>query len=561
MAAFRLPRRKALAAGAATLLVAGGGVFWWASSRRPPVPSNVPSFATELCRLPSEWLTRMRRGYYGPRSAQVTVLPRTPAYMATGPGGWSHSGPWPYVQDVPLVFYGPGVIPKSGAVSEPVTLADVAPTMAGLLGTSFHTPDGHPLREVLPKGSHAVAPRLILTVVWDGGGWDVLHHYPDAWPNLKRLMRAGISFTHATVGSSPSVTPATHTTLGTGRYPDHSGITDIPVRDGHGHVVDAFKNGASTAYLRVPTFAERWDESTGNAAKVGMVAYEPWHLGMIGHGAAWPGGDRDDAAWLSHSSNDWITNSKQFTLPGAIVSEKRLSRDLHKLDSRDGRVDESWRDLHFLNDRTHVEETPAFIDYQTWGLEQMISKEGYGADRVPDLLYTNYKQIDRNGHLYNMDSWEVKQSLRESDRDLGRLVRALDQEVGKSRWSLVVTADHGQQPNAPAVHGYAVMPRELKTDLNDAFGGIVQAVWPTQVFLDGRAMRGKGIRPAQVARFLEDYRLSDNTSNQVFLSGGEGVFRPDARVFAAAASSRRLATLDCAASGMRGGKSHHASGG
>jgi predicted AlkP superfamily pyrophosphatase or phosphodiesterase len=505
----------------------------------------------------------MKRGYYGPRSAQVTVLPKTPAYMATGPGGWSHAGPWPYVQRVPLVFYGPKVIPRLGTVNDRATLADVAPTMARLLGTSFKTPDGHPLPHVV-EGNRP-PPRLILTVVWDGGGWDVLNHYPNAWPNLKRLMAEGVSFSHVTVGSSPSVTPATHTTLGTGRFPDHSGITDIPARTATGKVVDIFRDGASTSFLEVPTFAEKWDESTGNAAKVGMVAYEPWHLGMIGHGSAWPGGDKDDAAWLSHSTNDWTTNTKQFHLPQAIVSEKQLSEDLHRLDARDGRVDQSWRDLQFLQDRTHVEETPAFVDYQTWGLRQMIAKERYGADKVPDLLYTNYKQIDRNGHYYNMDSWEVRQSLRESDKALGSLVRSLDSEVGKGRWAMVVTADHGQQPDAPAVNGYAVMPRELKADLNNAFGGafggIVQAVWPTQVFLDGQAMRSKGIRPAQVARFLENYRLSDNTTNQTFLAQGEGRFRPDARVFAAAAPSRRLGTLSCGSARVAGSKSGHASGG
>ena len=93
------------------------------------------------------WLERTQRGYFEPRSGQISILPRTPAYMASGGGGWSHSGPWPYLQDVPLVFYGPGVIEPTGDVDTPATLADIAPTFMRLLRGSFQTEDGKPLDE------------------------------------------------------------------------------------------------------------------------------------------------------------------------------------------------------------------------------------------------------------------------------------------------------------------------------------------------------------------------------------------------------------------------------
>ena len=64
------------------------------------------------CRV--EWLERTQQGYFEPRSGQISLLPETPAYMASGGGGWSHSGPWPYLQRIPLVFYGPGYIEPTG---------------------------------------------------------------------------------------------------------------------------------------------------------------------------------------------------------------------------------------------------------------------------------------------------------------------------------------------------------------------------------------------------------------------------------------------------------------
>jgi hypothetical protein len=40
------------------------------------------------------------------------------------------------------------------------------------------------------------------------------------------MIPKGIWFDHASVGSSPSITPATHATLGTGAFPMHTGQTD-----------------------------------------------------------------------------------------------------------------------------------------------------------------------------------------------------------------------------------------------------------------------------------------------------------------------------------------------
>ena len=66
---------------------------------------EVPSPTRQACALPRSWLTRAVRGYHPERSGQIAVLPVKPAYLASGAGGWSHSGPWPYLQDIPIVFW------------------------------------------------------------------------------------------------------------------------------------------------------------------------------------------------------------------------------------------------------------------------------------------------------------------------------------------------------------------------------------------------------------------------------------------------------------------------
>ena len=508
----------------------------------------LPSFTSQACSLPQTWLERTQRGFFEARSGQISILPRTPVYMASGAGGWSHSGPWPYLVDVPLVFYGPGLIDPRGEVDTPATTADVAPTLMTLL-KGFYRTEGKSLDDVVEFSGTALQkdpPRVIVVAVLDGGGWNVLDRWPDDWPNLARFMREGVSFTNATVGSSPSVTPAVHTTLGTGEFPWTHGITGVPMRDENGEVVDAFLKGESSRFIQVPTFAERWDAQQNQKAKIAMVGYEPWHLGMIGKGAEAPGADKDDAVWLDIDTNEWITNPDHYRLPSAIVETEGLDEYVDELDAVDGEADRMWRGHEILDDPARLEETPAFIRFHTDAMLNMIQEDGYGDDGVTDLVFTNYKQIDRVGHYFNMKSEEVHDSLIETDRQLGEIADFLDSEFGYGKYVLVVTADHGQQPDAADIGGYGIDPREVEADIDAEFGPITQAVWPTEVFLIEDEMNERGITVEEVARFLGDYRLIDNAEEPGKYEGEPGQLEADSRLFEMAIPGPALAGVKCA---------------
>jgi predicted AlkP superfamily pyrophosphatase or phosphodiesterase len=509
---------------------------------------RVPSFRRQACSMQPAYLERIKNGYMPGRSGQIQVVPRSPIYFSSGAGGWSHSGPWAYLQDVPLVFYGPGIVPEQGDVSDAVTLADVAPTIAALLGIEFDSADGGVLEEVIPPGdgSEPRGPKLVVTIVWDGGGWNTLEQWPDSWPVLKRLMSEGVSYANATVGSNPSVTPSIHTTLGTGSFPSTHGITDIPVFDGSGSLVDAFNGGDSSRLMEVPAFAEFWDEANDNNAMVGMIGYEPWHLGMIGWGAERDGGDHDDAVWLDTDTNEWKTNPDHYRLPASLpATTPSLDTFVKELDAADGAIDNAWGEHDILDDRSRLEESPAFIAYHGAAMRSLIQEESYGADRITDLLFTNFKQIDRVGHYFNMVSEEVRDSVAATDRELGLLVEFLDARVGRGDYVLVITADHGQQPDAADVGGYGINPREVLADVEAEFGDIVLNLRPTQMYLDEQAMRREGVSTAEVARFLAGYRLRDNTSDPRTRAEGSGDFGPGDRVFSLAAPSDVLEEMQC----------------
>jgi hypothetical protein len=137
------------------------------------------------CRLPADQLLRIREGYRPGRSGDVQFVPRHPSYF----GEHSHSGPWAYLQRVPLMFVGPPHVPQGVTVRRPVRSADVAPTLARSLRFDLGGVYGRPLPEAI--GRAAEPPRIVVTVVWDAAGMNVLREHPTAWQVLRSLRSRG----------------------------------------------------------------------------------------------------------------------------------------------------------------------------------------------------------------------------------------------------------------------------------------------------------------------------------------------------------------------------------
>jgi hypothetical protein len=191
-------------------------------------------------------------------------------------------------------------------------------------------------------------------------------------------------------------------------------------------------------------------------------------------------------------------------------------------------VDGAWRDRLILEEQDRVEETPAFIEYHARALMNMIEKEKYGADDVTDLVYTNFKQIDRLGHYYSMGAKEVRDAVVTSDEQLGKMVKFLDKEVGEGRYVLAVTADHGQQPDEATNDGFGINPTALEEDIKAEFGPVLRGIWPTEAFFLPGALEENDVTAEEVASFIGDYRAQDNITEE---SRDFGSFEPDDRVF------------------------------
>jgi hypothetical protein len=503
-------------------------------------PTTAPAggkYARIACDLPRAQLERIRNGYINGKAGELQFVLRPPNYF----GLYSHSGPWDFLQQVPFFFYGPGHVPAVGEVSRPVTMPDLAPTLAQYIDFPFDTPDGDPLTEAVLPGQDP--PKLVVLVVWDGGGRNVLDRYPAAWGPVRRLIPDGVWFERATVGSSPSVTPAVHATMGTGVYPRRHGVLDLRIRDGDS-LVGPILGGPQ--YMQENTLADEFDLATDNEAVVGWVASEPT-LGMMGHGSYLDGADRDLA--LGQRTGIWgLTpqNMEYFRFEPYINEIGGLDEAVRGIDLEDGALDGVWLG-HPLETPDDILHTPAYARYQTGVIREVIRREGFGQDEIPDLLFTNYKQIDKMGHRWSWPSPQMEAVVRSSAEEFVALVRLLDREVGEGEWVMALTADHGITPSSEETGAYSINQTDLSNDVNAAFDtdgddvNVLQSFRVTQLWINLPELEENGHTLGDIADFLMAYTPADNTPDPSALPEG----LRDLRLFRAAFPGAVLDALPC----------------
>lgn len=111
--------------------------------------------------------------------------------------------------------------------------------------------------------------------------------------------------------------------------------------------------------------------------------------------------------------------------------------------------------------------------------EKCIDAEGLGTHDVPDLLTVSFSSNDLIGHVWGPDSQEVLDVTLRADAVLAELLAHLDAKVGKGRYAVVLTADHGvcpipEQSAARGIPAKRVKEETLRADaekhLQEKFG-------------------------------------------------------------------------------------------
>ncbi|HYF12303.1 MAG TPA: alkaline phosphatase family protein [Actinomycetota bacterium] len=494
-------------------------------------------------------LLRTWRGMRLDRSGDVQIIPKDPNFVN---GGLTHATPFDYTQEVPLLLYGPGYV-RPGVYEDAVTLADLAPTLGAILDFRFDALHGTAQRQALEPADPQDLPRLVVTMIWDSGGDNVLERWPDDWPFLASLIEDGAWFTNATVGASPSNTPIGHATIGTGSFPIANGFVDEYIRI-NGRLQKPNENGPG--FLLRPTLADLYDVANGNEPKVAAIATLAAHIMMMGHGSMWGGGDRDIAITrekefgetAGEESVSWNLTSDMapyYDLPQYVNELPPLDGYVEELDRADGALDGRWRenDLEALSNGF---DTPARTPFQETLIETLVEREGFGADEIPDLLFLNYKAIDTVGHLFSASGIEMSDAVRQQDETLETFVSFLDETVGEGEWVLALTADHGTQEDPETSGAFMIDINKLESGLTENFDDqdgtpLVQKVRPTEVWLDRDELRENGFTLFDVSEWFLALTQEDTFKNRNLPQPG----REQETVFAAALPSSILSSLPC----------------
>ena len=514
-------------------------------------PSDAQIISTVCSTVPHELLRRIQLGVRTDRSGQIQILPKEPNYVD---GGLPHAGPWDYVQDVPLLLYGPGV--KPGVYSRPVTLADIAPTEGSMLKfDGFHAPDGTPLTEGLQPASQRTPPKLLVVLIWDSGGNDVLDRWPHDWPYLKSIGKArrvvhardrgGVSVQHAGEPCHDrdrrvSRQARVHRRVRRGQRPDPKAQRERP---GLPHRADLRR------HLR-PRDGQQADRRRDRDA-VGAHHDDEPRLDVGRRRPRYRGdpraGARCDRRRRERELGPHGDMAPFYRLPSYANQVGNLAADARALDRRDGKLDGMWRQ-NSIAQYGNGFDTPARTPYQTSLIKAAIAHEGFGKDQTPDLLYLNYKAIDSIGHIWSADGIEMSDTLKIQDENLKVLVDYLNQVVGKNQWNMILTADHGTNRDPSVTGAWRIGIDELTADIANTFDDdhdmhhLIMKVRPTEVWLDMDELKQNGYTVDQVSNYIA------NLTEEQTIKGNVETPKPgqaNTKVFSGAWPTALMSQMPC----------------
>ena len=284
-------------------------------------------------------------------------------------------------------------------------------------------------------------PKLVVGIVVDQMRWDYLSRYYDQFQEdgFKRLINKGYSCDNCLINYLPTVTSIGHTSVYTGTTPALHGICgndffidDEPVYCCGDKSVDPVgtdnrKRGCmSPSNLLSTTIGDQIRLHTDFRSKVVGVAYKD-------RAAILPAGrSSDHAYWLDTDNGQFITSTYYRTeLPDwakACNKELKKNKELQKV----------GKDVGSYPLCGHITTDMAIA---------ALRGEQLGKGEVTDMLCVSYSQTDVIGHAWGTRGKRTDEAYLELDKDIARLLKALDEEVGEGNYLLFLTADHGGAHN------------------------------------------------------------------------------------------------------------------
>jgi len=370
---------------------------------------------------------------------------------------------------------------------------------------------------------------------------------------FKRLMNEGTDFTYAHFNYMPTVTAVGHSSVYTGTIPYYHGIIgnewfdrklnrDVYcTEDTTESTIGAEGNEGkmSPRHLLSNTITDQLKLFSSGHSKVISICIKD-------RGAILPGGHSADAAyWYSYNTGkfisssyyckalpSWVDKFNNRKLPDQYMAgdwSLSLPADKYDMSSADG---VSWEPDMFNEGKNTFPHSfknikPEYkysnLVYTPYGnqlllelAKETIVNENMGKGKYIDFLAMSFSSTDYVGHAYGPSSVELEDTYIKLDKQIAELLSFLDQKVGKGKYILFLTADHG----GSEAHGYlksikqpsgevdraAVMDSLSKLlTANFKTDGLIKGYSDNQVFLNYDVIKNNNLNRAQVENYSADF--------------------------------------------------------
>ncbi len=398
-------------------------------------------------------------------------------------------------------------------------------------------------------------PKLVVGIVVDQMRYDYLTRFEQFYGNdgFKRLMNEGSNFTFAHFNYVPTFTGPGHSSIYTGTTPyyhgiiannwynkyqkkmiyctDDSSVITVGAEDREGKM--------SPRRLMANTITDQFKIETNGSSKVIAISIKD-------RAAILPGGHMADAAyWYDSNNGNFITSSYYMKNLPSWVQEFNRRKLVDKYMNEVWSLTQAERNYNLSEPDEEAYEKDVFKEGKTsfphsftslrnkdkYSLlrstpfgnqllldfaEATLKNEKLGKHNSTDFLAISFSSTDYIGHYYGPNSMEIEDTYIRLDRQIGELLKALDNQVGKGNYLLFLTADHGvaevmdymQQHKLPTGQlGYKRALDSLRAFTLRTYGdkNILSSFSNYQIFLNHQLLKEKGFELTSVRKNYADY--------------------------------------------------------
>lgn len=335
----------------------------------------------------------------------------------------------------------------------------------------------------------AQKPKLVVGIVVDQMRYDYLFRYENKYGTggFKRLLKEGYQVTNCHYNYVPTYTAPGHTSIYTGTTPAIHGIIGNDWFDPETGAIVYCTNdtlyktvGApGTAGCMAPT--RMLTTTIGDELRIASVKKSRvFGVALKDRSCILPAGHAANAAyWFDDATGNWISSTYYFKngetdLPQWVkdANAKKQELFLHYLDKPWNTLldiktyTESIEDNNAYERNFPSETSPVFphnlpaikAAIKHYGLikatpfgntitkdfaKMLIENEKLGQGAYTDMICISFSSTDYVGHQFGPSSVETEDTYIRLDKDLEDLLKFLDTKIGRGKYTVFLTADHG----------------------------------------------------------------------------------------------------------------------